>query len=567
MRHPLDEDEARLLASSLRGLRPESVAVCLLHAHVNPDHERRLGEILRAELPGVPVTLSSEILREQQEYERTATTVVNAYVRPLMERYLGSIRSGLDEAGIAAPLTLMQSSGGVMSAGDGACRPVYALESGPAAGVVASVSLGRALGHENVITFDMGGTTAKASLIERGIVSRSQEYEVGASLSAGSRLLRGSGELIRVPTLDIAEVGAGGGSIASVDPAGALHVGPRSAGAAPGPACYGRGGLEATVTDANVVLGYIPTGSLASGDITVSREPAEAAVGRVGEAVGLAPLEAARGIHELANAAMMRALRAVSSEKGRDPSDFALLAYGGSGPVHAAALAAELGVKTAIVPPLAGLFSAAGLLFARAERHDVRFCKVAARDGSVETLRQLEAEMREGLAAALAEGEEVEWQRSADVRYRGQNWSLPVAWPGELDETSLSALVERFEDAHEQLYGTRLEPGSPVDVRALRLIALGPERDGFNLAHEWAPTTAGSTRLADFGPSHGTLEVPIHARGAIPAEGLAGPLLIDEYDTTVVVPPGWTVALDAANGSPRAPQRPGGGRDHALGGS
>ena len=319
-----------------------------------------------------------------------------------------------------------------MSAGDGACRPVYALESGPAAGVVASVSLGRALGHENVITFDMGGTTAKASLIERGIVSRSQEYEVGASLSAGSRLLRGSGELIRIPTLDIAEVGAGGGSIAWVDGAGGLHVGPRSAGAAPGPACYGRGGLEATVTDANVVLGYIPTGSLASGDITVSREPAEAAVGRVGEAVGLAPLEAARGIHELANAAMMRALRAVSSEKGRDPSDFALLAYGGSGPVHAAALAAQLGCRTAIVPPLAGLFSAAGLLFARPEYHDVRFCRTSALQPDVDLLAALEAELRESLDAR-ADVPIVEWQRSADVRYRGQNWSLPVAWPGELD--------------------------------------------------------------------------------------------------------------------------------------
>ncbi|HEX4521518.1 MAG TPA: hydantoinase B/oxoprolinase family protein [Gaiellaceae bacterium] len=543
---PLDESAAQALAVSIRELRPESVAVCLLHAHVNPEHERRLGEILRTALPDVPITLSSEILREQQEYERTATTVVNAYVRPLMERYLGSIRNGLDEAGIAAPLTLMQSAGGVMSAEDGARRPVYALESGPAAGVIASASLGRALGHENIITFDMGGTTAKASLIEDGVVSRSQEYEVGASLSAGSRLLRGSGELIRIPTLDIAEVGAGGGSIARVDRAGALHVGPTSAGAAPGPACYGLGGAEATVTDANVVLGYIPTGSLASGDITVSRELAEAAIARVGQAVGLAPLEAARGVHELANAAMMRALRSVSTERGRDPSDFVLMAYGGSGPVHAAALAAELGVKTAVVPPLAGLFSAAGLLFARAERHDVRFCKVGAEAGAVEQLLRLEGEMR----TALATGEEeLEWQRIADVRYRGQNWSIPVAWPGQLDAGSVDDLVARFEDAHERLYGTRLEPGSPVDIRALRLIALGPERGSFGLSHEWEPPAAGSTRSADFGPAHGTLEAPVHSRGSIPCAGLEGPLLVDEYDTTVVVPPGWTVSLDAATGA------------------
>ena len=531
---PLDEREAHELAARIAELGPESVAVCLLHAHVHPEHERRLGEILRAELPHVPVTLSSEILREQQEYERTATTVVNAYVRPLMERYLGSLRSGLD-----APLTIMQSSGGLMSDADAAQRPVYALESGPAAGVVAGLALARALGLPNVITFDMGGTTAKASLIEDGAVSRSQEYEVGAALSAGSRLLRGSGELIRIPTLDIAEVGAGGGSIAWVDPAGALHVGPRSAGASPGPACYGLGGEEPTVTDANVVLGYIPAGKLASGDLTVSRELAEAAVARVGEAVGLPTLDAARGICELANAATMRALRAVTTERGRDPGDFALLAYGGSGPIHAAALAAELGVKTAIVPPLAGLFSAAGLLFARPERHDVRFCKVSARDGDDEELRRLEEEMR----ASMDAPDVVEWQRVADVRYRGQSWSIPLEWPEGVD---VAALVERFEEAHEQLYGTRLEQGSPVDVRALRLIALGPESPPFSLVYEQPDVAA--TRRADFGPRYGTIEVPVRSRAQL-AEPVGGPLLIDEYDTTVVVPPGWTVALDAATGA------------------
>src|SRR5581483_369005 len=281
----------------------------------------------------VPVSLSSEVLREQQEYERTATTVVNAYVRPLMERYLDRIA-----AGVAAPLTIMQSSGGVTSAAEAARRPVYALESGPAAGVVAAAALARALGHANAIAFDMGGTTAKASLIEGGAVSRSQEYEVGASLSAGSRLLRGSGELIRIPTIDIAEVGAGGGSLAWVDPAGGLHVGPRSAGAVPGPACYGRGGEEPTVTDANVFLGYIPTGPLASGDLSVSPELAERALARVAEPLELTLAQTAAGIHALANARMTRALRSVSSEKGRDPRDFALIAYGGSGPVHACGL-------------------------------------------------------------------------------------------------------------------------------------------------------------------------------------------------------------------------------------
>jgi 5-oxoprolinase (ATP-hydrolysing) len=532
---PLDVDEARALAARLRDAQPEAVAVCLLHAHVYPQHEQRLGEILRDELPGVPVSLSSEILREQQEYERTATTTVNAYVRPLMERYLGRLRDGLG----GAPLTIMQSSGGVMSARDAEERPIYALESGPAAGVVAGAALARALGHENVITFDMGGTTAKASLIEGGSVSRSQEYEVGAALSSGSRLLRGSGELVRIPTIDIAEVGAGGGSIAYVDEAGALHVGPRSAGAVPGPACYARGGTEPTVTDANVLLGYIPTGPLASGDLSVAEDPAAQTLARLGGALDLSALETARGVHELANAAMMRALRAVSTEKGRDPSDFVLLAYGGSGPVHAAALAAELGVKTAIVPPLAGLFSAAGLLFARSERHDVRFCKVSARAGDPGELHRLDAEMR----AVLDEDDVVEWQRTADMRYRGQNWSIPIDFP---DGMPLTELVDRFEDEHERLYGTRLEPGSPVDVRALRLVALGPERDAFALDHP-AHEPATATRRAYFNGE--LLEVPVCSRAALAGDPRQGPLLVDEYDTTVVVPPGWSVALDAATGA------------------
>ena len=228
---PLDEDEARALAARLREAGVEAVAVCLLHAHLHPAHEQRLGEILRAELPGVPVSLSSEVTREQQEYERTATTVVNAYVAPLMGRYVADLRGGLDAAGVAAPLTVLQSSGGTMTRRGRRDAPGLRARVGPGRGVVAALSLAQQLGHENAIAFDMGGTTAKASLIQDGRVSLSQEYEVGAALSAGSRLLRGSGELIRIPTIDIAEVGAGGGSIAWLDEAGGLHVGPRSAGA------------------------------------------------------------------------------------------------------------------------------------------------------------------------------------------------------------------------------------------------------------------------------------------------------------------------------------------------
>ncbi|HEY1365880.1 MAG TPA: hydantoinase B/oxoprolinase family protein [Gaiellaceae bacterium] len=543
----LDEAEARDVAARLREAHVESVAVCLLHAHLHPDHEQRLGAILRAELPGMPISLSSEILREEQEYERTATTVVNAYVRPLMSGYLADIHNGLDDLGTNAPLMVMQSSGGVMTAADATVQPVFALESGPAAGVVAALGLAERLGYRNVITFDMGGTTAKASLIEDGRVSRSLEYEVGAALSAGSRLLRGSGELIRIPTIDIAEVGAGGGSLAWLDPAGVLQVGPRSAGALPGPACYGLGGEEPTVTDANVVLGYIPTGPLASGDITVSGDRAADAVAALAEPLGRSPLETARGIHGLANATMMRALRAVSTEKGRDPRDFVLLAYGGSGPVHAAALAAELGVETAVVPPLAGLFSSAGLLFARAEFHDVRFCRVDARDPDLERLRELDAEMGEQLEGRMAGGSaDGEWLRSADVRYRGQNWSVPVDFPGEIEPASVDALIERFENEHERLYGTRLDPGSPVEIRAVRLTRLGAARDALvSPTPEDDAAAPERSRPADFGETYGTIETPVRTRGSIGAEPVSGPLLVDEYDTTVVVPPDWTVRLDA----------------------
>ncbi len=548
---PLEEAAARALASRLAQAAPEAVAVCLLHAHLHPGHERALGAILREELPGVPISLSSDILREQQEYERTATTVVNAYVGPLMGRYVRAIRTGLDAAGVAAPLAIMQSSGGLMTDADAARRPVVALESGPAAGVVAALALARALGQPNAIAFDMGGTTAKASLIEEGRVARSLEYEVGSSLSSGSRLLRGSGELIRIPTIDIAEVGAGGGSVAYLDEAGGLHVGPRSAGADPGPACYGRGGSEPTVTDANVVLGYIPTGPLGEGDLSVSGELATAAVDGLAGRLGLSTGEAARGIHDLANATMMRALRAVSTEKGRDPADFVLIAYGGSGPLHAAALAAELGVATAVVPPLAGLFSAAGLLYARAEFHDVRFCRESAREPNLGLLAGLEAEMRASLLAAVGRESEIEWQRLADVRYRGQNWSITVELPGGLDAAGVAGLVERFEAEHERLYGTRLEPGSPVDIRALRLIALGPPREPFSLpaAAGAVGPPPGTTRLADFGVEVGPLEAPVVGRAALLAEPREGPLLIDEYDTTVVVPPGWSVRADAATGA------------------
>jgi N-methylhydantoinase A/oxoprolinase/acetone carboxylase beta subunit/N-methylhydantoinase B/oxoprolinase/acetone carboxylase alpha subunit len=557
---PLDAEEVRSVAARLRGLEVGSVAVCFLHAHRHPEHEQQAGEILREELPGVPVSLSHEVIREQQEYERSAATAVNAYVRPLMERYVTSIQHGMRDLGINGELTLMQSSGGVMDAAVAAQRPVYVLESGPAAGVVAALALARRHEIENAIAFDMGGTTAKASLIENGRVSWTREYEVGGGLSA-SHFLRGEGEMIRVPTLDIAEVGAGGGSVAWVDDARGLRVGPVSAGADPGPACYGRGGTRATVTDANVVLGYIPPGRLADGGLTVSVERARAAVGEVAGKIAVDVEEAAKGIHELANAAMMRALRAVSTEKGRDPADFALIAYGGSGPVHAAGLAAELGIDTVLVPPVAGGFSAAGLLFARPEFHDVRFCRIDVRAGDAAELVGLDQEMRTGLLVGLRGDEEVTWRRSADVRYRGQSWDIEVDLPDEqIDAAAMNALAARFEDEHERTYGVREDANAPIEIRALRLAVLGGERaDGAGPGDtDAAPRQQSKQRTIDFRDDNGAVSTEVCRRGDVTVDGREGPLAVDEYDTTVVVPPGWHAArawdgtLRLTRGSDRA---------------
>jgi N-methylhydantoinase A len=541
---PVDPDEVRALAARLRDAGVQSVAVCLLHSYRFPEHEELVGAVLREELPDTTVSLSSEILREQREYERSATTVVNAYVRPLMGRYVGEIRRGLDAIGVEAPLTIMQSSGGVMTSADATLRPVLALESGPAAGVVAALGIARRLGFANAIAFDMGGTTAKASLIEGGVVSRGREYEAGGSLSAGSRLMRGSGELLRIPTIDIAEVGAGGGSIAWLDPAGGLQVGPRSAGASPGPACYGRGGTDPTVTDANVFLGYMPSGPVADGEISISAKLAEGALARIAEPLGLSAAESAAGVHAIANARMTRALRSVSSEKGRDPREFVLIAYGGAGPVHAAGLAEELGCTTVVVPALAGLFSSLGLLYARPEFHDVFSCHLDARTVDPARVASVFEQLEARIAPSL-DGQAIEWERSAELRYGGQTWEIEVELtPGPVEEPALSALISRFEDEHERLYGVRGETGSPIEIRALRVGGFGPSSAVDRLALPGEDGAVTGTRAAFLGGQ--VEELPIRSRASFREQPEPGPLLVDEYDTTVLVRPGWSIRRDPA---------------------
>ncbi|MCK6454584.1 MAG: hydantoinase/oxoprolinase family protein, partial [Alphaproteobacteria bacterium] len=321
----LDEEDARRVIGRVLDAGADAVAVCLLNAYANGAHERRLRELVRERDTAIPVTLSSELLPEIKEYERTSTTVVNAYVLPVVRHYLGRLERQLAARSIARKLTIMQSSGGAMSAAAAAERPIHIIESGPAAGVVGAAELARRLGDLSLLSFDMGGTTAKAALVDRGRFLRVGALEVGGGINVAGRLLSGGGYHVRAPAIDIAEVGAGGGSLVRLDAGGGLKVGPDSAGAAPGPACYGRGGTEPTVTDANVVLGFVNPVALAGGGLPIRRELAASSLDRaVARKLGLATEDAAWGVHRVANATMARALRAVSTERGRDPREFAI---------------------------------------------------------------------------------------------------------------------------------------------------------------------------------------------------------------------------------------------------
>jgi N-methylhydantoinase A len=540
---PLDEEAAAETIARVLAEKPDAIAVCLLNAYANGAHERRLGELIRARHRAVPVTLSSELLPEIKEYERTSTTVVNAYVMPIVRHYLERLEARLRERAVSRPLTIMQSSGGAMSAAAAAERPIHIIESGPAAGVVGAAELARRLGGLDLLSFDMGGTTAKAALIERGRYLRVGSLEVGGGINVAGRLLGGGGYHVRAPAIDIAEVGAGGGSLVRLDAGGGLTVGPESAGAVPGPACYGQGGEAPTVTDANLVLGFINPVALAGGGLKLRRDRAAAALERaVAKPLGLALEEAAWGVHRVANAAMARALRAVSTERGHDPRAFAILAFGGNGPVHAATLARLLDMKRILVPPVPGLFSALGMLFPEIERHYVRTFKRPLVALDPQALQAAFAALeREGDAALAAEGvapAERRFDRQVDLRYAGANAELAVDCPAGGDIAG--ELGRRFAAAHERQYGYRSDDEA-VETMTVRVIARGaaggpqvPDR------LEWTagPPAGGASRPVYFGPEAGWIRTPVAARAELAAAWRPGPLLVEEFDSTAVVPPG-----------------------------
>ncbi len=556
---PLDINQTKEVIKKLLSYGVESIAVCLINSPKNPVHEQKVGELLREMAPHIHVSLSTEVMPLVKEYERSSETVVNAYVKPLTASYLSSLRRRLTEARVDTPLYIMESSGGMITPEVAAERPIDIIESGPAAGVVGCGYIAQQQDIGNIITFDMGGTTCKASIVENGKYTRSPEYEVAGGIHRASRLMKGKGYVIRVPSIDIAEIGAGGGSILRVDIGGVLQIGPESAGADPGPVCYNHGGEDPTLTDANVVLGYLNPGYLVGGELALDAGKAYRVIEeKIARVLGMDTCEVAYGAYSIANASMMRAIRAVSSERGRDPRKFVLYAFGGAGPAHAVGVAQGLGIKTIVVPPVPGVCSALGLLCADIERHyAVTFSYLWNRpewdSSSLERLNNTFDQMTSGAEASVER-----WagrsnlkpvmNRLVDIRYEGQEWELSIPVPdGKLGQEQMARVAEDFRKEYRKTYGYLLN--SPMKVVHLRLIArVVSGRSpyivrGASTKAELSPAKKGQTRKAYWGRDIGFLDTPVLDLDQIGSEPRQGPLLVDCYDTTIVVPPDCTAAM------------------------
>jgi N-methylhydantoinase A len=539
----LDEAELARIADQIADSGIEAVAVCFLNSYANPEHERRAGQILRERLPGAFVTLSVDVLPEIREYERTSTTVINAYVGPIVGRYLNSLRTQLGDVGVSVPVRMMQSSGGLLDLASVIAKPAQVVESGPAAGVIGASRLGSLSGYRDIITLDMGGTTAKAAVIEKGRHVATDEYEVGGGISLSSRLVKGGGYALKLPVIDVSEVGAGGGSIIWRDGAGVLKVGPHSAGSVPGPACYGRGGKLPTVTDANVVLGYLSPVAIAGGSVTIDAAAAKRALATVAADSALRDL--AYGVVQLTAANMMRAVKAVTTYRGRDPRDFVLFAFGGGGGIYAADLARALGIRRVIVPPAAGVFSAVGLLFADVEATVSRGYLTRLDQADPRKLDALFHELEATAKADLSDGAaEVVIERRLDIRYQGQAFELSIDVEGVPD---LSTAAERFDEEHEATYGHRLPGEHPKQIVTLRVVArslpaVPPCLDATKLLRGTVEQTR-SRRPVYFGGDD-YVHTDVIGRSELTREVRSGPLIIEEYEGTSVVPPDWHVHLD-----------------------
>ncbi|HXE46269.1 MAG TPA: hydantoinase/oxoprolinase family protein [Conexibacter sp.] len=541
---PLDADDVRRAVAEVRRQGAEAVAICFLHSYANAEHERAAARIVREEWPEVSVTASHELTNEWREYDRASTVVLDAYVKPVASHYLLELSERLGTAGVPAPaLYAMRSNGGVLRFDAAARTPINLVESGPVGGVIGAAAICAAIGEQNVITLDIGGTTAKSSLVEHGAVPFTGEYHI-------ERTPANAGYPIKVPVVDIIEIGSGGGSIAWLDAAGSLHVGPKSAGADPGPACYGRGGELPTLTDANVIAGRISPTYFLGGRVTLDVERAREAFSEIAGTLGVSVEEAALGVIRLANASMIHLLRLVSVRRGRDPREFALVAFGGGGSIHAPALARELQARCVIIPPHPGVFSAWGML-ASDLRHDVvqtRFGRSA--DWTTEDLDGVWRELEQGLLDTfVADGhdpERVTFARAVDVRYAGQEHTVTVPVAGALDDDARAALERRFHEMHEQLYTFRLD--APLEYVNFRLTGWGAvTKVGATeqAALAGAPDRAlKEERDVDF-DELGRQRARVYDRARLGAgDELDGPAVVEEEAASTIVFPDQRVRVD-----------------------
>jgi N-methylhydantoinase A len=553
VRRPIDLDDAAAKLDRLAEHEPEAFAVCLLHSYANPSHERQLAELIAARFPGAMISLSCEVWPEFHEYERASATVLSAYVGPTLARYVDRLERELEALGVPAQLQIMQSSGAIMSAAEAARRAAYTIESGPAAGVMAAAHVGRESGRPDVISFDMGGTTAKAGLVLGGRPRIAQQFRVGGKVSASGQ--REAGEPIRIPVIDLAEVGAGGGSIAWVDAGGRLRLGPQSAGASPGPACYDLGGSDATVTDANVVLGYLDAAYFNGGKMVIRPELSHAAIAaKIADPLGLSVIDAARGIYSLANTLMGAAIRMVTLQRGTDPRDHAILAFGGAGPLHVVRLAELFSIPEIIVPPSPGVKSAYGLLVSDVAYDQVRTLvtpTIGADLGLLQrTFDETEAKGRAMLVGEADRGDQVRIDRSLDIGFAHRLQTYPIRLDkGPLDAAAVAWAEARFRQDQLDVFGVTSADQCRimgVRLRAAAITSLPPSAPAS--APDYAVDAAIKTRRpAWFDEEEGFVETPVYDRYLLgPGHCLTGPAIIEEPDATTICPPGVTVVVDPA---------------------
>src|SRR3989454_5133003 len=547
---PLDTSGTVLVARRIRRLGIGTVAVCLLHSYANPRHEKKLGEIFRREHPGAKLSLSSELLPEFREYERTSTTVVNACLQPLFSDYLEKLEQGIKELGVHAPLFAMQSNSGTVLSRQAIIEPARLIESGPVAGAVASKFYSS--GSQSIISLDVGGTTSKAGVWSGHGFEVTNEHEVGGRLH-GTRRVEGSGYPVRFPVVDLVEVGIGGGSVAWVDNARVLHVGPQSAGALPGPTCYGKGGRLPTLTDASLVLGRLSSSFLLGGDLRLSPQLAYRAVAElVAKPLRMGVTSGAMGVLRIAVARIVEALRAATVEKGLDPREMVLVAFGGAGPMFACEVAGQLAIEKIVVPPAAGLLSSLGLLLAEPLHDSVRTVLGDAESANGKELENIfhgmEARARNLLRIEGVEEKDVSYQRFVDMRYQGQSYELSVPLRGKIIARGVvRSAIRDFHQRHQTKYGYS-QPDKPVEIVNVRSYCRGKAGTIASVTNTLAEGGLPKTRRVWF-MDGGSIECQVLQRNSLPPGSKGkGPCVIEDYDSTLLIPPHARYVIDR-NGS------------------